>query len=75
MQENKYIYARRLIYETIYKDVQAGNSPKDIAEDMFGRYRLEVTLHDVPKEMVLRMYQLLAEQCYYDIYKKHYEGE
>ena len=75
MKNNKYVFARHLIYETIKKQVVAEISPIDIAEFMFDNYRLEVTLHDISKDMVLRMYQILAEQCWFDINKKHYIGD
>lgn len=75
MMNNKYIHARHLIYETIRKSVEMRQKPADIAEDMFKRYRLEVTLHDVSKDMITRMYQILAEQCWYDVYQEHYIGD
>ena len=75
MVNNKYVLSRRLIYETISKKVHAGIAPHIIADEMFEEYRLEVTLHDISKDMVHRMYQILAEQCWYDVNQKHYIGE
>jgi len=72
---NKYIHAKRLIYETVRKMVELKIEPETIACDLFKTHRLEVELHDIPKSMVLKMYQVLAEQCWYDTYKEHYIGE
>jgi hypothetical protein len=75
MVNNKYILARRQVYETIHKAVQTGLTPKEIADELANSHRLEVTLHDMSKEMIHRMYYVLAEQCWYDINLNHYIGE
>ena len=75
MNENKYILSRHRIYETIYKMIETGLSPKEIAEQMHKDYRLEVTMHELSPRMVEKMYMILAEQAYYDKNKKHFIGE
>jgi len=74
MAQNKYVFAEHLIYETIFKYVETGTTPPEIADLMFDHFRLEVSLHDVPQNMVKKMYELLAKQAWYVRYKKHYIG-
>lgn len=71
MSNNKYIFARQLIYEAIKNSVKAGIKPRQIANECFGKYRLEITMNDVPQDMILKFYEVLAEQCWFAVYNNH----
>jgi len=65
---NKYVFAEHTVHEAIHNMVQLKKIPKDIANECFAQYHLEVALNDVSYEMLLKMYELLANQCWFDTY-------
>jgi len=71
MPVDKLSHAMFTIYETIRNRVSAGELPSDIANAMAGKYRLEMRLYEVSPKMIRNFYELLAEQCYYDLKFNH----
>ena len=74
---NKYIYAMQPIYETIQNLVNVKTLPKEIADICVGKnYRMEIILNDTSQKDLHKVYELLAEMCWFNTYNNYdYIGE